>query len=294
MPASPTAYFVSEYVENLNAPTKSGELNFQQNPEFLEATPEVQEAAKTDFEQFAMVLRVAFQKQEPALFREYFERLLATAQATFTPHGFFQSPLNDLKLFKREVVQLAGSRIKSRYTARLAFTVCVASVLLVLVGLIVQAAGSWTGLGFSTPNSDPVPQLTKTRTAMHGVLAWDAGFSFAHTGLLLAGAMWGLLFASMTRNIDPTFDTLVTPDADLMEPWVRLLFFGIPTFVIALMFQTQLVSISFGNTVSTSQINDNAIIAVLIGLLLGIAERALPAEVEQWSKKILPSSQNLA
>lgn len=288
MPATPSAYFVSEYVENPANPVKSGELSFQQNKEFLEATPENQEAAKTDFEQFAMVLRVAFQKQEPSLFREYFERLLSTAQATFTSHGFFQSPLNDLELFKREVVQIAGSRIKSRYTGQLTQSVAIASVVIILVGIVVQAAASWTTAGFSDPNQVPAPHITNTRTAMHGVLAWKAEYSFANTGLLLAGAMWGLLFASMTRNIDPTFDTLITPDADLMEPWVRLLFFGIPALVIALMFQTGLVAISFGNSVSTLQINENAVVAVLIGLLLGIAERALPGEVEQWSKKILP------
>jgi len=287
---SDSAYQVSECVNIQNQTDAPGELYFAQSLNSPVPTPQVQEDAKKVLEHFAMVLRIAFQKQEPVLFREYFERLLSTAQAAFAPTGFFESPLNDLELFKTEVVQIAGSRIKSRYTFRLCLIVLKTSLAIALAGLLIQLLVVTMSIA-APANTQAAASLPKM-AIFYGLLKWEADFSFAHTGLLLAGAMWGLLFASMTRNIDPTFDTLVTPDADLMEPWVRLLFFGIPALVISLLFQTELVSISFGERVSTSQINDNAVVAFLIGLLLGIAERALPKEVELWSKRILPNSQS--
>lgn len=284
---SPSAYEVCECVGLSGQKDAPGELYFSINRETPEALPTLEEEeAKAKIEHFAMVLRIVFQKHEPVLFREYFDRILATAKATFARTGFFPSAVNDLELFKTEVVQLAGSRIKSRYNARLFWTVLKASALMIVVGIAIQAATVLLGEVKAIPNGDSKPAMS----AVHGFYEWESSFSFANTGLLLAAAMWGLLFASMTRNIDPTFDTLITPDADLMEPWVRLLFFGIPALVIALLFQTELVSISFGGRVSTTDINSNATVAVLMGLLLGIAERALPDEVEHWSKRILPST----
>jgi hypothetical protein len=95
----------------------------------------------------------------------------------------------------------------------------------------------------------------------------------------------------MTRSIEPTFEKLLVPDADLMEPWFRLLFYGIAIIGLSLLFQTKMVTIAFGEKVSTAEIAHNWLVAVSLGLFLGIAERALPQEVLQWSRKFLPSSQ---
>lgn len=285
--SSPAAYEVRECVGIPHQADAPGELYFSLRRDAPDAkpTPE-EEESKSKLEHFVMVLRIAFQEHEPKIFRGYFDRVLSTAQATFAVTGFFPNAMSDLDLFKKEVVQIAGSRIKSRYTAKLSWTVLWVSSLMIVLGLFIQSAIVLLGNEKLTTGKPGQPAMT----TIDGFYQWESAFSFANTGLLLAGAMWGLLFASMTRNIDPTFDTLITPDADLMEPWVRLLFFGIPALVIALLFQTEFVSISFGGRVSTSDINQNAVVAVLMGLLLGIAERALPNEVENWSKRILPST----
>lgn len=283
----PASYEVRECVGIPKQPDSPGELYFSLRPEFPDAKPtEEEEEAKSKLEQFVMVLRVAFQEHEPTIFRGYFDRVLSNAQATFSLAGFFPNAISDLELFKKEVVQVAGSRIKSRYTAKLFWAVLFASFAMIALGLVIQGVSFMLGSDRHTGGKLGAAPMT----AISGFYQWESAFSFANTGLLLAGAMWGLLFASMTRNIDPTFDTLVTPDADLMEPWMRLLFFGIPSLVISLLFQTEFVLISFGGRVSTSDINQNAVVAVLMGLLLGIAERALPKEVENWSKRILPST----
>ena len=295
---SPSALRVSEAVGIEHRADLLGHLYFCAPPDYREAIPDDQARSQSDLEDFAMRLRIAFQKDEPTLFKEFFYRLLTSAQATFAPSGYRPQAMNDLATFKQEVVQTAGARIKGRYTAKLARYVLFASIAIVgitiLVEWIAQNHFSLPQKGTGTVSSEAVPTIDPKQQSSVGVegkaIPWKDGFSLSHTGILLAASMWGLLFASLTRNIDPTFETLLTPDADLMEPWVRLVFFGIPVLVISLMFQLRLVAISFGD-VSTTQISENAVAAVLFGLLLGIAERALPKEVEQWSRKVLPSSQ---
>jgi hypothetical protein len=75
-----------------------------------------------------------------------------------------------------------------------------------------------------------------------------------------------------------------------MHPWVRLTFFGIGILVLALAFQVKLVTVALGETFSTARITDSPAIAILAGLLLGIAERAVPREASRWATDFLVRS----
>ncbi len=301
-----SAYGVCEAQNAEGTQGLPGHLYFFVKPDFPDTVPDQQEEARKQLEDIAMRLRIAFQKDEPSLFSEFFQRLLYTALATFSPSGFRMQAMNDLPTIKRELVQTAGGRIKARYNLRLVKAVFIASVLLSGMGLAIEWAAGFasnsgstneksfptqaTESGTGTKDPEPMRSESQSNQSIGRFVRWDEKFSFSHTGFLMAASMWGLLFASMTRNLDPTFETLLTPDADLMEPWVRLLFFGIPILIVALVFQTQIVAVSLA-TVSTATIGENVVAAILFGLLLGVAERALPQEVVQLSRKILPSSQ---
>jgi hypothetical protein len=271
-PLSKSAFRVAEHEKF------PGQLYFCDAPDFNEQIPEDQDLARRQLEDFATVLRVVFQASEPPLFQELFNRVLAIAQATFGPSGFRRQPLSDLAPFKREVVQIAGARIKARYNARLLKAVLIASGSLLVTGFALAFVGNAVGVSnVQQPANLP---------------AWLVSPIF-NTGVLLAASMWGLFFASAARNLDPTFETLLTPDADLIVPWVRLVFFGIAIFVIALIFELGVVTLSFADRVSTNDIASKAGVALFFGLLLGIAERALPREVELWSKRVLPSAKQV-
>jgi hypothetical protein len=99
--------------------------------------------------------------------------------------------------------------------------------------------------------------------------------------------MLGLFFASCLRNLDPTFDSLVVPDADLMLPWVRLVFYGIAIAALAMGFQLRVFTVAIGDVFSTAEISENTSVAILVGLLLGIAERAVPREATRWAAELL-------
>jgi len=293
-----SALCVSHAIGIPNRQDMPGHLYFCRVPGFTDAIPDDQESARIELEKFSSVLRIVFQKDDPVHFAEFFNRLLTLAQGVFDPAGFNLSPLNDLPHFRQEVVQIAGATIKARYTGKLIKAVLIGSALVILVGASLQWLSS-----FATSTSAPLSQASGNdkempvtassappRQSIGHYLQWDASFSFLHTSLLLAASFFGLLFASITRNIEPTFETLLTPNADLIQPWVRLVFYGIAVFTLALLFETRWLTITFGDRFSTGRIGEDVITAVLVGLFLGVAERALPKELENWSKKILPSS----
>jgi len=279
-----SALRVLEAVDIQGKPDMKGHLYFFIAQGYKGETPVDQRKARLELEHFASILRIAFQKHYPDHFNEFFNRLLSIAQSTFDTGRFRQDALDELSQFRDEVVQAAGSAIKARYTRQLVLWVIIASVTILAASTTLHLVDKYFVMNSIDYNS--VVEAEKRS------LNKDQGyFSILHTGFLLSAAMWGLLFAWMGRNIEPTFKTLQTPNADLIQPWVRLLFYGIAILVLALLFQKRLVSISFGMAVSTSNISEDPATAVMIGLLLGIAERALPNEVERWSRKILHSEQ---
>lgn len=250
-----------------------GHLYFFRAPEYEGKIPEHQEAERHKLEDVTSVLRVALQDSDPKRFREFFYRALTMAQATFEPNGFNPTALNDLDHFKREVVQVAGPSIKWEIIRKLTNAVLIASAICLVIAFYGEHV---------------LTLVAKNVAANDGSIS----VSLQNTALALATSFWGLLFASMTRNVDVTFETLLTPTADLMKPWFRLLFFGIPVVAILLLFQAKVVTISFGDKFSTALVADNAVGAIIVGLFLGAAERALPTEMENWSKRFLPSSKS--
>jgi hypothetical protein len=272
--AQASAFLVCEAIGIQGRADMPGNLYFFAAPDYASKIPSEQEKARQDLEKFGSVLRIVFQKDDPNLFAEFFNRLLTTAQATFSSGRFRPEPLNDLATFRQEIVQLAGGRIKERYTKRLLCAVVYASLFLILCSSVLQIVMNF---GMSRANDQWI------------LLHWNQNVSIFHTGLLLTAAMWGLLFASVARNIEPTFEALLTPDADLMPPWGRLLFYGIAVLILALLFELRVVTLNLGEGFSTASISEDGATALFIGLLLGVLERALPKEVEKWSKEMLPS-----
>ncbi len=238
-----------------------------------------QEAAREEIEKVGTVLRVVFQKEHAEIFRDYFNRLIAIGRGVFTSTGFRPESLSDLVHLRTEIVQHAGGLIKSGYNKHLSKAVAKAMVLILVVAFVLQ----WL-VTVSSMNQWGEKSYWMNFGSM---VKWDHSVSLVHLGALLAASMVGLLFASIARNLDPTFETLMTPDADLMKPWVRLLFFGIAIAMIALIFQLQVVTVTFGDSFSTAKISEDLLTAILIGFLLGLAERALPSQVERWSKDLV-------
>lgn len=269
----PSAYCALAADGQHKTPIMPGHIYFFVRSEHQGPIPKEQEDARQELEGFSRVLRIVFLSGYKNLFDEHFNRLLVIAQGAFTPHGFRPEPLNDFDSFKEEIVRTAGGKVKSNYLLRMAIGCAIAAVAV----LVLSTCGHFIERhaltqGWVSPDSV-------------GLRA-----SILNTGFLLTASMLGLFFASCIRNMEFTFDTLVTPDADLASPWVRVVFFGIAVFIMALLFQSKVVTVAIGN-VSTAAIADSALTAVVVGLLLGVAERAVPKEVIRWSGKFFKSAQ---
>lgn len=288
----------------LNAPH---ELYFFVPDEWRAPIPPDQEDARQELEHFSSILRLALVHDQMAL-DSYFTKLVTLAQGAFNSGGFRPESLSTLETMKDEVVRLVGPRLQHEYLRRLRNAVLVASCLIlgIAIGLnwfVKQGVSSGhivATAGGGIPDAAAVKdekqgQGPKVDTEIKQFLLgnhvrWDGHFSILHIGLLLAFSMVGLLFASMMRNLVPTFDNLLTPDADLMYPWIKLTFYGIAIFIMGTLFEEQWITVSLGERFSTAAINENAIAAVIFGLFLGIAERLVPREVVRYATEVVMRS----
>jgi hypothetical protein len=271
------------------------------------AIPEDQEDARQELEQFSSTLRLTL-KNDPANLREYFNQLLAVAQGTFSADDFRPESLSTMKTLKDELVHLAGPRLKHDYLKRLGKAVIVAFFAILIVAVVLDQVVKWgvstgrvsatTTVGTPdassgkdiTAGQQPQKELESREFSVGNRIRWDGNFSMLHIGLLLSFSMLGLLFASMTRNLVPTFDNLLTPDADLMYPWIKLTYYGIAILIMGVLFEERWITVSLGERFSTTAINDNAIAAAIFGLFLGIAERLVPREVARYATEVVMRS----
>jgi hypothetical protein len=267
---------------------------FVPGKEWQGPVPPDQDDARQKLEHFNSVLRQALAQEEPAL-ETYFAQLLTLARGVFTPTGFRPESLSTLEIMKDEVVRLVGPRLQNNYLVRLRKAVLVACllILVITVGLDALVKG-----GTSSGHPDATGGKTSDATAatetkvlqLGNYVRWDANFSILHIGLLLASSMIGLLFASMVRNLIPTFDNLMS--ADLMYPWIKLTFYGIAIFIMGTIFEQRWITVSLGEKFSTATINENAIAAIIFGLFLGIAERLVPQEVIRYATEVVMRSRS--
>jgi hypothetical protein len=103
---------------------------------------------------------------------------------------------------------------------------------------------------------------------------------------LWTGCMAGVWISFGARKTSFTFEDLGIPEKDRMEPVVRLVFAGLLTVIMGLLFSTAAIVVKLG-AISTEQINNNLEVAILLGMLCGFSEQALSLTVSQQASKLL-------
>lgn len=289
------------------------ELYFYKDESWSTGIPPDQESARLKLDQFCSIMKQALANDKATLDLN-FSKLFTVAQATFNSGGFMPEALNSLDVMKSEILRLAGARLRSAYLLRFTKAVLLAFFLilyttafldvLITLGAYAgyihteavaqnpeggtsssdQAARPQDGKG-DGPGSMEAPSDQPPRPGFG--LRWESNFYIMHIGLLVAFSMWGLLFASMSRGMTLTFEDLLTPEADLLAPWIRLTFYGIAIFVLGTLFEERWITVALGDKFSTASIHDNAVAAIIFGLLLGIAERLVPQKVVQYASKLV-------
>ncbi|HEV2268668.1 MAG TPA: hypothetical protein VGR92_04345 [Steroidobacteraceae bacterium] len=111
---------------------------------------------------------------------------------------------------------------------------------------------------------------------------------FVHFCLLWVGAIVGAWVSYGLRTETLTFEDLMTPEEDRLEPGVRLIFVGVLALVTGLALYVKLLEISFG-TISSRDFVSRTGLALLIGFLMGSSERALSGQVNKLAVTLSPT-----
>ena len=100
-------------------------------------------------------------------------------------------------------------------------------------------------------------------------------YAYRNLFVLLTGTMIGTWLSFGLRRPRIVFKDLSALEEDMMEPAVRLIFTGLIAIAIAFVFATEMVNINIGG-LNSARLLDKGSSALLIGMLLGVSELALP------------------
>jgi hypothetical protein len=267
-------------------PELPDQIYFFPKPGYVGPSPEDQAKLQIEIDEAVAVVHARF-KDSPPQFQVEFQRLLAIAHGAFSSeYAQVEQARASLQAYKRELVRRVGPTVKNAYQKELAKAAIVASLLLVIAGVLLRV-----GLDVGRTYGLVVDSVIdgKAVVSVASAAQWNAEYSPLHLAFLLAACMWGIWLSFSVRSMDFAFEQLQHPESDMMRPWSRLLTFGLLALILALFFQMGILVISIGGF-STNQISSNLLMAIFVGLSLGFIDRTLPAEVRRRIDEFLNSA----
>ena len=218
------------------------------------SVPAEQAQLRDEVDSALTVLRSIF-PPNGARFEEHFRQLLALAQAGLV--GETANPdvaSRALKGLKEDITAREAGRIKNQYLRK---TGIFALIAIGVLSAIIALLRAWK----------PTPAMA--------------------TNLLLLeiGAMAGVWLSFGTRKALLKFEDLGVLEEDRLDPMVRLVFAGLLTLIIALTFALRVVVVTMG-AIRTDQIVDDPLVALLIGMLCGVSEKALSSNVTKQASNL--------
>jgi hypothetical protein len=156
-----------------------------------------------------------------------------------------------LDSFREEFVANEAGAVKNRYLWRLGWR-C----------LVISVAAS---LAYVYARSTHAPTIVQ---------------HFRNFFLLVAGAGVGTWLSFSLRRVIVSFLDLAALEEDRLDPFMRVLFITALTSIVGLLIWTGAVSLGIGQF-TTTEFGKNGATALLIGLLLGVAERTMATAVQK-------------
>jgi hypothetical protein len=189
-------------------------------------------------------------ERQRATLNRYIEKLYWVAEAGLEVPGEPRLGALALRSFQNDVLLREGARLKNGYMISL---------------------GIWAA-SFATAGL--VIYLTLNVLQWFN---WQVSV-FRPFSVLWIGAIVGCWLSFGIRNVHVTYSDLGRPESDLLQPNVRLIFTGLLSLVLGLIFSTQMVEVDIGNFKS-SELPKSDEVALLIGLFCGIAEQTLSSTI---------------
>ena len=224
-----------------------------------------QKQLRVEVEQTLIVLRGLF-KNDDESFNKYFDQLVSLAQAGLRgdKNGDNATPIvasEGLTALKKDIMIQEAGKVKNKYLKSLGKASLI--FISILIGLILF-------LNWKAQDSNIF--LT--------YLIWENFF------IMLIGTIAGVWLSFGIRKVDLKFEELHIIDEDRFEPLIRILFVSLLAVIIGLLFSTEAVVVKIG-TISTTMLNYDSKVALLLGSLLGLGEKMLASKVSEQANKIL-------
>lgn len=221
------------------------DIHFEHTSEDI-PIPEEQLKLRDDIDSVLIVLRTLFPEENDVRFNEYFRPLLSLAQTGLVGDSA-QPKLAEgaLTALKNEIVVREAGRVKNKYMKSLGKKAFLLGAPPLIVAFILYSL---------------IPQLQLLQNYL----------------FLWAACMAGVWLSFGARKTRFRFEDLSIPEKDRLEPTVRLVFAGLITIVFGLLFATGAVEVKVGG-ISLADFTQNFQIALLLGMILGFSETALPS-----------------
>jgi hypothetical protein len=198
--------------------------------------------------------------QQPAKFRIYFTRLFRMAQLGL--EGRYPLPevaASGLADIASDLIDDEGPAIKNGYLVKLGKYACFYSAPLLILFLFLHLL----------PDSVLRPWVEHLEIDAHLLSCFL---------LLWVGCFAGVWLSYGIRKTKFSLIDLTRSDDDRLAPHIRLLFAGLLTMLIGILFTLGLVKLSIGS-VSLTDIASSPLLAFIVGTFCGISELALPVSI---------------
>jgi hypothetical protein len=230
------------------------DIRFAPSKDAPDPIPEDQLILRDDIDHALAILRELF-KNDDNRFRLYFHPLLSLAPTGLVGNKA-QPELAKRALIrlKEEIVISESGNIKNRYMKELGKK-----------AIFLGIPSTFIALSLYLFNTQSI---------------------ICHFLFLWSGCMVGVWLSFGARKTILKFEDLPILDEDRLEPYIRLIFCGLLTITIGLLFSTKALVVKLG-AVSSEQITESVQTSILIGALCGLGEKILPSKIAQQVSKLL-------
>ena len=214
---------------------------------------------QSTIENTALTLRELYQEKQPDIFRRIFDELLS---ATKLLAGPLPNPIVTLRAVERlreKIVVIEGPSRKKQYLLQLGKYVLGYLMAIVVLAIVLSK------------------DLLDLDTSAWPITAYSLLFGCATV------AMW-VSFAARKQQF--SFDDLLTPEGDMMNPSLRIIFVLLLTALLALFAAANVVGVSMGDF-STKNLSTDLISAAIFGAICGLSEKLLVGTVSPHVNRIM-------
>jgi hypothetical protein len=236
----------------------SEKFNLRPRTGFKGAIPDDQLKISQDVYEARNVLKLLNEDNaiKDSLFGEFIQRVTQAGFVGCVADNAYPVVASDaLEQIRADIVRRAGTPLVYRYLRALAFLALVGSAL----GFVI----AYNGINYST--------------VLKGY------------GCVLIGAMAGAWFSVAASRWQIAFDTIPDYPDTCLEPVIRMLFAALVAVAFALFLHLGIITIKIGN-VDLATFTGSIKVALLVGFVAGIGQRALSVQLIDRAQKVLNPS----